>query len=228
MEIDESKFGRRKYNRGRYVDGHWVFGGTERITGESFLVEVTKRDAATLLPIIRQHIKPGSVIYSDEWRAYCRIQRMGYSHLTVNHSVNFVDPNTGAHTQSVESMWSACKRMMREEKTMHSSLFDTYLPEFMWRRKFDTFHSDSFSNILKHISEQYIHSITVGVIIILLNTQVVVKVFYFLVNYFSLPSSFYKYLIFSPTFCINLFCIINFTSILQALDTQRIQCSNLN
>ena len=155
LEIDESKFGRRKYNRGRYVDGHWVFGGTERLTGESFLVEVQQRDAQTLLPIIRQYIRPGSVVYSDEWRAYSQLQSHNYSHLTVNHSLNFVDPVTGAHTQCVERMWGACKQMLREEKTMHSTLFETYLPEFMWRRKFDSFRDNSFNNILKHIAEQY-------------------------------------------------------------------------
>ncbi len=27
VEIDESKFGKRKYNRGQNIDGHWVLGG---------------------------------------------------------------------------------------------------------------------------------------------------------------------------------------------------------
>lgn len=28
VEIDEAKFGNRKYSRGRVVEGQWVFGGT--------------------------------------------------------------------------------------------------------------------------------------------------------------------------------------------------------
>ena len=56
-EIDKSKFGCRKYNRGRWQEGHWVFGGIERVTGGSFLVEVDQRDAATLIPIIQQYIR---------------------------------------------------------------------------------------------------------------------------------------------------------------------------
>jgi transposase-like protein len=158
VEIDESKFGRRKYNRGRWQEGHWVFGGIERITGKSFLVEVQKRDANTLLPIIMQYIRPGSVIYSDEWRAYSRLPTLPgqmYTHHTVNHSVNFVDPVTGAHTQMVERMWGGCKGMMRQQKTMHSRLFDTYLQEFMWRKQFDGFGQNAFCNIIQHISQQY-------------------------------------------------------------------------
>ena len=113
------------------MDGHWVFGSMERGSGDSLLVEVAHRDAATLLPIIANHVKPGSIVYSDEWSAYNQLSATtGHIHRTVNHSLYFVDPATGAHTQGVEGMWSACKRMMREEKTMHSKLFDTYLPEF--------------------------------------------------------------------------------------------------
>ena len=110
VEIDESKFGKQKYNRGRVVKGHWVFGGMERGGGDSFLVEVAQRDAATLLPIIAQYVRPGTVVYSDEWSAYNQLATTtGNVHLTVNHSLHFVDPQTGAHTQGVESMWSSCK-----------------------------------------------------------------------------------------------------------------------
>ena len=52
VKIDESKFGKRKCNRGRKTDGHWVFGGIERVSGECFLVKVQQRDAGTLLPLI--------------------------------------------------------------------------------------------------------------------------------------------------------------------------------
>ena len=121
------------------MEGHCVFGGMEIGGGDCFLVEVAQRNAATLLPIIAQHVRSGTVVYSDEWAAYNALattKLKGNTHLTVNHSLHFVDPPTSAHTQEVESMWSACKRMMQEERTMHSKLFDTYLPEFMWRRKF--------------------------------------------------------------------------------------------
>ena len=155
VEIDESKFGKRKYNRGRTVDGHWVFGGVERITGECFLVEVQQRDAATLLPIVQNFVRPGSIVYSDEWAAYNQLAASAAcQHQTVNHSIHFVDPQTGAHTQGIEGLWSACKRMMREEHAgRNAELFPTYLQEYMWRRRFGG--PTTFCNIIKHIAEQY-------------------------------------------------------------------------
>ena len=103
VEIDESKFGRRKHNRGRVVDGHWIFGGVEGGTSRGFMVEVEDRSKHTQLPIIQQYILPGTTIISDEWRAYHDI-----GILPVNHSQNFVDR---AHTQSIECYWSCTKRL---------------------------------------------------------------------------------------------------------------------
>ena len=58
VEIDESKFGKRKYNRGRMLDGHWVFGGIERGTTKSFMIVVDDQTPPT---IYLQH---------TSWRAY--------------------------------------------------------------------------------------------------------------------------------------------------------------
>ena len=44
IEIDEIKFGRRKYSRGHHVGGVWVFGGVERRTKKIFLISVEKRN----------------------------------------------------------------------------------------------------------------------------------------------------------------------------------------
>jgi len=68
VEIDESKFGRRKHHRGHRVEGQWVFGGYERETGNCFMVPVENRNAATLLAVIKEWIKPGTTIISDCWK----------------------------------------------------------------------------------------------------------------------------------------------------------------
>ena len=112
------------------VDGHWVFGGIERGTIKSFMVVVDDRSAATLIPIIQRYIRPGTLIIpvSDEWRAYSTLSSLGYTHQTVNHSQNFVDPSTGAHFNSVEGYWSCVKRQMRRQGVMNTTneLFPTY------------------------------------------------------------------------------------------------------
>lgn len=110
VEIDESKFGKRKYNVGRVIEGQWVFGGICRNTRSCFLVPVESRDRDTLLTIIKDKIIPGTTIISDCWKAYSCLESEGFKHLMVNHSYNFVDPDTGAHTNTIERQWREVKR----------------------------------------------------------------------------------------------------------------------
>ena len=57
VEIDESKFGKRKYNRSRVVEGQWVLGGICRETKEVFMMTLPSRDKNTLIPIFKKENK---------------------------------------------------------------------------------------------------------------------------------------------------------------------------
>ena len=98
----------------------WVFGIVD-VTQQpalGYMEIVPRRDAATLLPIVAQHVLPGTIVHSDEWRAYNRINTLPLvaAHRTVNHSLNFVDPGTGVHTQHIESYWNQVKTKLKNER----------------------------------------------------------------------------------------------------------------
>ena len=64
-------------------------------------------DATTLKPIIKESCLNGTVVWSDQWRTYIGVDRLPNinDHHTVYHSLNFVHPGTGTHTQNIESYW---------------------------------------------------------------------------------------------------------------------------
>ena len=153
VEIDESKFGRRKYYKGHKVEGQWVFGGREsNDKSKIFMVPVSDRKTQTLENLIKKYIKPGSIIHSDCWKAYNNLDKLGYKHVTVNHSKQFKNPITGACTNRIECDWRHAKVSMPKygvKKGDHVS----YLAEFLWRRKHS--HCDLFSKIITDINEHF-------------------------------------------------------------------------
>jgi len=136
VELDEAKIGKRKYNSGRLIRGQWVFGGIERNVNKCFIVPVSNRSTETLLPIIKQFVAPGSIIYTDKWRAYDILSNENYRHFSVNHSSNFVDPQTGVHTQNIERLW----REMRSNIPRYGTRdyhYIHYLSKFLFKRLYN-------------------------------------------------------------------------------------------
>lgn len=111
VEIDETKMGKRKNHRGHRVEGVWVLGGVERTTQRKvFALPVPDRKAATIQWIIQEHVKPGSIIYTDGWKGYnCLNTMKEYAHYVVNHAKHFKDLETGVHTNTIEGIWYATK-----------------------------------------------------------------------------------------------------------------------
>lgn len=84
--------------------------GPRRRSGKPVLRLVEKRGRRELVPLIAHHVKRGSCVISDEWRAYRNaLPQLGYRHFTVNHSVSYVSAETGAHTQHIERAWRSYK-----------------------------------------------------------------------------------------------------------------------
>ena len=118
---------------------------------------VPDRTAATLVPIIRSHVDQGTTVHSDQWRAYNQVQQLPnvLTHQTVNHSVNFVDPQTGVHTQAIESYRARVKYKFKRMKGLDGNHLASYLDEFMWRERFGKTTDDTLENIIAHIATIY-------------------------------------------------------------------------
>lgn len=148
--------GKRKYNVGSEVSSQtWVFAivDTSFSPARGYATVVPDRSASTLLPIINSICLPGTIIHSDQWAAYRGISR-SFTHSTVNHKYNFVDVETGTHTQNIESYNNKLKIPIKKMKGIKKTIIDSYLIEFMWneRNKVNTF--NSLLNLIKIVEKE--------------------------------------------------------------------------
>ena len=151
VQIDESKFGKRKYHRGHKVEGQWVFGGIEEESRKCFMVPVEKRDRSTLLPIIEEWILPETTIISDYWKPYDILDELDFEHLKVNHSKEFVNEN-GDHTNKIEGHWRQAKASF-PKFGIRKKYYSSYLAEFIWRYRNKG--EDFFQTFLTNIKTVY-------------------------------------------------------------------------
>ena len=132
VEVDESYFGgHRKGKRGRGAAGKVPVFGLLKRNGKVFTVVIPNAKAETLIPIIREKVKPESIVYTDTWRSYNALDVSEFKHDRINHSQLFAD-NTN-HINGIENFWSQAKRHMRKFNGVPKEHFYLYLKECEWR-----------------------------------------------------------------------------------------------
>jgi len=132
VEADESYFGgKRKGKRGRGAAGKVPVFGLLKRNGKVFTVVIPDAKTATLLPIIRQQVKPDSIVYTDTWRGYNALDVSEFKHSRINHSNLFA--NKENHINGIENFWSQAKRHLRKFNGVPKAHFHLFLKECEWR-----------------------------------------------------------------------------------------------
>jgi transposase-like protein len=155
VEVDESLWSKmRKYNVGRIPPVRpWIFGAIERESKQVVLLVLDGRKEEDLIPKIQKHVAPGTTVITDCWAAYNSLGTHGYHHQTVNHSHNFVDPVTGAHTQTIEGFWAHGKQPFKVAYGFPLDQLTSHLDEITWR--WNNKEVNTFDRLLELIAEFY-------------------------------------------------------------------------
>ncbi len=132
VEADESYFGgKRKGKRGRRAAGKVPVFGLLKRSGKVFTVIIPDARTDTLLPIIRQQVKPDSIVYTDTWRSYNALDVSEFKHYRINHSQLFAHKHN--HINGIEHFWNQAKRHLRKFNGVPREHFQLFLKECEWR-----------------------------------------------------------------------------------------------
>ncbi|MDG6351544.1 IS1595 family transposase [Glaesserella parasuis] len=132
IELDESYFdGTRKGKRGRGAVGKTAVFGLLKCDGKVYTVVVPNIQSATLLPIIREKVKPDSIVYTDFYRSYDVLDVSEFNHFRINHSTHFAEKQN--HVNGIENFWNQAKHHLRKFNGIPKAHFELYLKECEWR-----------------------------------------------------------------------------------------------
>lgn len=125
-----------KRGRGTLADEKPPILGLLQRTGEVVIHMLPNVQQVTIKPVLTQVIQPGSVVYTDEYDIYTRLEEWGYAHKTVNHSAGeYARDEDGdgfheVHVNTLEGFWSLLRSWLRPHRGLSQEKLPLYLGFF--------------------------------------------------------------------------------------------------
>jgi transposase len=128
IEIDEALFGGRrrggKRGWGSIEHKNLVFGIYKR-NGIVITFPVSDRKHETLIPLIKQYTKKGSLYYSDDHTAYAMLNMIGKHKVVAHGREEYVREDS--HINGIEGFWSYAKTWLYHYRGVPKQYFHLYL-----------------------------------------------------------------------------------------------------
>ena len=112
-----------------------VFGMVQR-GGQVVIRLLSDVQQATIQPVIEAMVAKGSLIFTDEYNIYARLEKWGYLHKTVNHSQGeYARDEDGdgfheVHVNTMEGIWSLLRSWLRPHRGISQAKLPLYLGFF--------------------------------------------------------------------------------------------------
>ena len=137
VQIDETMLNHKvKAHRGRSPkEQTWALGMVDCIykPAKNIMMLIHNKSGETILPLIKKHIRKGSLIHTDEAKVYAKLGKdPEYIHKSIIHKYKFVDYIDEVHTQNIESYNNKIKPRIKEMKGIIGESRERILAEFLW------------------------------------------------------------------------------------------------
>jgi hypothetical protein len=150
VEMDEAYFGgrqRRSEQRKKGTNKTIIFGMAER-DGMLRAGPVRTNWLTTIEPIMRENVKPGTTVSTDEHGGYNDLHLLGMKHGTVAHTKHEYVRGIH-HTNTIESHWGHFKRSVAgTHVTVSQKHLWKYIAEFTYRRNYRLSHTMMFNRLV--------------------------------------------------------------------------------